>query len=160
MRLRSALLALSLAACGKSDPAAPAATGGALAAPAAPVAAPAPAAPASTAKAQAEIGKGLYAKICSDCHGDAGEGGAKSPALVGPNVLPLDPPPTARRRHVQFHTVDDVARFVQRSMPPKKAGSLSFGEAYSIVAWVLGENGFDLGGPPLDEKTAPTITLH
>src|SRR4051812_12745056 len=70
----------------------------------------APAAPA-TADQAAQGGK-LFAKHCSKCHGDAGQGTKKAPAVVGKDALPLDPPATAKVRKTQFHTAQDVAQFV------------------------------------------------
>jgi len=50
-----------------------------------------------TADQQTARGGELYGKNCAGCHGDAGQGGAKAPPLVGGQALPLEPRPGAKR---------------------------------------------------------------
>ncbi len=91
---------------------------------------------------QALAGKDLFMRYCAHCHGGSGEGG-DAPRLVGLDrgALPLEPPATARLRSVEFRTAGDVVRFASTNMPIDAPGSLSLDEYYSVVAFLLDENG-------------------
>jgi cytochrome c len=110
--------------------------------------------------AQAEEGGKLYAKHCAKCHGDAGQGTNKAPAVVGKMALPLDPPTTSKKRKEKFHTAMDVAGFVVKNMPGGKPGSLSADEYFKILAFDLKANGVDVSGKTIDGETAKAIVLH
>jgi mono/diheme cytochrome c family protein len=120
---------------------------------------PAAAAPASFAD-QVAAGQTLYAQSCASCHGDAGQGTAKAPRVVGlkEGALPLDPPAERQLRKGQFVTVADVAKFVVENMPPKKAGTLTNDQYLAILAFDLKANGVDLPSP-LTMDLAPTLTI-
>jgi cytochrome c len=120
----------------------------------------APVAARADGTAQAEEGAKLYAKHCSKCHGDAGQGTNKAPALVGKLALPLDPPPGAKKRKEQFHTAMDVAAFVVKNMPANKPGSLTPDEYFKILAFDLKANGVDVSKKTIDSETAKAIVLH
>jgi len=107
----------------------------------------------------AEGGK-LFAKHCSKCHGDAGQGTKKAPPVVGKDALPLDPPAHAKVRKGQFHTAQDVAAFVAAKMPANKPGSLSVDQYYAILAFDLKANGVDVSNKKIDPTTAAEIKLH
>jgi cytochrome c len=109
---------------------------------------------------QAAEGGKLYDEHCASCHGDAGEGTKKAPPVVGKGALPLDPPAAAKVRKVQFHTAQDVARFVAAKMPAKKPGSLTAEQYYAILAFDLKANGVDVSAKKIDPKTAAAIKLH
>ena len=91
--------------------------------------------PAAAAAEQAERGGKLYAKHCASCHGDAGQGTAKAPPVVGKDALPKDPRPTQKVRKVPFRTAKDVADFVVANMPGNKPGSLKADEYFAILAF-------------------------
>lgn len=123
-------------------------------------AAPAPAQDAAAAAAeQVTKGGALYGKHCARCHGDAGQGTKKAPAVVGATALPLDPRPGAKVRKTQFKTAKDVADFVVANMPGDKPGSLKADEYFAILAFDLKANGVDLK-QPVDAAAAAAITLH
>jgi cytochrome c len=109
---------------------------------------------------QVEEGGKLYKKHCSKCHGDAGQGTNKGPAVVGKNALPLEPPTTAKVRKTEFHTAQDVAAFVAAKMPANKPGSLKVEEYYDILAFDLKANGVDVSGKTIDATSAAAIKLH
>jgi len=114
-----------------------------------------------TARAdQADDGGKLYGKYCAKCHGDAGQGTAKAPAVVGKTALPLDPPTGAKVRKTQFHTAQDVAAFVAAKMPANKPGSLTIEQYYAILAFDLKANGVDVSHQKIDPTTAAAIKLH
>ena len=117
------------------------------------------AAPAFADEAQIAEGQKLFGKYCASCHGDAGQGGKKSPPVVGKDALPLDPPAGAKVRKTQFHTAKDVADFVVKNMPAKKPGSLKPDEYWAILAFDLKANGVDVKGK-VDEAAAAKVVLH
>jgi cytochrome c len=109
---------------------------------------------------QASRGATLYAANCASCHGDGGEGSAKSPPVVGKDALPLDPRPTQKYRKEQFHTALDVAQFVVKTMPPGDAAKLKESEYWDILAFDLKANGVDVKGKHIDATSAANIKLH
>ncbi len=174
---RTTLLALLFAAaCGgkKPAPAQPEAAEPAAPAEPAPAAEPAavaePAAPApaddgvlaqAALTEQYELGKQVYAeKKCASCHGDHGEGGKKSPAVIGDKALPEQAPKgTKLRKGVAFKTAKDVLDFVKAKMPIKEPGTLSDDEAAAVTAWMLSESKVNLD-KKLDADNAASIQLR
>lgn len=176
---RTALLALLFAAaCGGKNPApaqpeaaepaapaepAPAAEPAAVTEPAAP--APAPADDGVLAQAalteQYELGKQIYAeKKCDSCHGGHGEGGKKSPAVIGETALPEQAPKgTKLRKGIAFKTAKDVLDFVKAKMPIKKPGTLTDDEAAAVTAWMLSESKVNIERK-LDADNAASIQLR
>ncbi|HZO14521.1 MAG TPA: cytochrome c [Polyangiaceae bacterium] len=120
---------------------------------------PEPAGP-SAFEQQATEGAGLYKEHCASCHGASGEG-VKAPKVVGlkEGALPLDPPKTAKMRKTKFKTVADIADFVVKNMPPKKAGSLTNDQYLAILAFDLKANGIDLKDKKLDMELAKTLDV-
>lgn len=114
---------------------------------------------AAAAAEQAKQGGVLFGKHCARCHGDAGQGTNKAPAVVGAGALPLDPRPGAKVRKTQFKTAKDVADFVVANMPGDKPGSLKAEEYFAILAFDLKANGVALE-QPVDGAGAAAITLH
>jgi len=115
---------------------------------------------AGTGTEQATRGAELYGKHCASCHGKSGEGTKKAPPVVGKEALPLDPRPTAKVRKEQFHTAQDVAKFVATKMPGDKPGSLTADQYYDILAFDLKANGVDVSKKKIDPTTAAEIKLH
>ena len=109
---------------------------------------------------QVTEGQQLYGKYCANCHGDAGQGGKKAPPVVGKDALPLNPPPHAKYRKVQFHTAGDVLAWVQKNMPAKKPGSLKPDQYDAIIAFDLKANGVDVSKTHIDPASAAKIVLH
>jgi cytochrome c len=103
----------------------------------------------------------LYGEHCAKCHGDAGQGTSKAPAVVGvaKGALPLDPRPDSKR-DVKFHTAADIGGWVAKNMPADKPGSLSLDEYVAILAFDLHANGVDLGSEPFTLDRAATFTIH
>ncbi|HKE14194.1 MAG TPA: cytochrome c [Kofleriaceae bacterium] len=158
MRACFFVLFSSLVACGGSsapepvEPAAPAQPEAAATPPAGDQAA----AP-QTVEEQAARGAQLYGQHCAKCHGDAGQG-AKAPALVGKEALPLDPR-KGQKRDVQFKTAMDVFTWVKGHMPPDAPGSLADDEYVAILSFDLKANGVKLERP-LDGEQAAQLNLH
>jgi cytochrome c len=113
---------------------------------------------AGTVTAQIEQGKQLYVEKCARCHGDAGQGSAKAPPVVGKDAFPEKPRPGAKR-DVDFHTAADVFAFASKTMPGGAPGSLSTEQYLAIFAFDLTANGVQLD-KPLDAAAAQAIVLH
>lgn len=110
---------------------------------------------------QAEKGRRIFADSCSRCHGDQGEGTKKAPRLIGLNegALPLNPPKDGKERRGQFHTAQDVGMYALKFMPPLETGSLTEDAYWRVTAYLLQQNGVDVGNQPLDRSVARTIQL-
>lgn len=119
---------------------------------------PPAAVPTASVTAQIEQGKQLYVDKCAKCHGDAGQGTAKGPVVVGKDAFPLDPRPGAKR-DAKFHTAADVFAWATRAMPADDPASLTPAEYLAIFAFDLTANGVQLTRP-LDAATAQAIVLH
>jgi mono/diheme cytochrome c family protein len=152
----SAALAAAAACASTSNNAAPAAPAGEPA-PAAAAADNAP--PPQTFNEQVALGQTLYGRHCAECHGAGGQGDT-APRVVGlkEGALPLDPPAGREARKSKFVTVGDVATFVVANMPPKKAGSLTPEQYWSILAFDLHANGIDLPNK-LTPEVAASLTI-
>ncbi len=77
-------------------------------------------------------GKAVYAKRCSVCHGESGEG-RKDPAgnYIGPPVWGMH----SYAKGAGFHEVDLLAGFLKANMPLGKA-DLTDQEALDVAAWI------------------------
>ncbi|MEJ7596604.1 MAG: c-type cytochrome [Kofleriaceae bacterium] len=135
-----------IAACGGSDK--PATT------PTPATAAP----PADALAAQIERGGKLFGANCAKCHGDAGQGTAKGPPVVGKEAFPLKPREGAKR-DVEFRTAADVFTWTTVHMPGDAPGTLETDEYLAIFAFDLTANGVKLSAP-LDGPAAAAIVLH
>ncbi|TMQ11859.1 MAG: cytochrome c [Deltaproteobacteria bacterium] len=114
--------------------------------------------PAGTIEAQIEQGKQLYVARCAKCHGDAGQGSAKAPPVVGKGAFP-EKPREGAKRDVDFHTAADVFAWTSKHMPGDAPGSLSTDQYLAIFAFDLTANGIKLD-KPLDGPAAQAIVLH
>ena len=101
----------------------------------------------------------LYGEKCAKCHGDAGQGSDKAPAVVGEGALPKDPRPGAKRQ-VVFSTAYDIGAWVMEHMPADKPGSLAPEEYLAILAFDLKANGVELGSEPLTVEGLKSIVIH
>lgn len=110
--------------------------------------------------AEVSEGAALYVTNCAGCHGPAGRGTEKVPAVVGEGALPMNPGPKSQIRKTQFATAKDLFDFVRTTMPADKPGSLSDDTYYAIIAFDLKMNKVDLQGKKVDPTTVASIRLH
>lgn len=110
--------------------------------------------------AEVSEGAALYVTNCAGCHGPAGRGTEKAPAVVGEGALPRNPGPKSKIRKTQFVTAKDVFDFIRTTMPANDPGSLSDDTYYAILAFDLKMNQVDLQGKKVDPTTVSTIRLH
>jgi len=114
---------------------------------------------------QVDAGKKVWSeKGCAKCHGDKGEGNAKSktPPVMGDKALPekADPKMSKLRKKVVFKTAKDVNDFIKKNMPLKKPGSLSDDESLAVTAFILSENKAPGLDKKLDAENAASINIR
>lgn len=117
-----------------------------------------------TADAQIAHGVKIYTNNCASCHGDAGQGTADAPFLVGEGAFE------------DYHSALDVAVFVTKNMPPKKTKAVSTSERdffsvraqqpkladrdyWAVLAFALSANGVQLA-EPVGPHNASDIILN
>ncbi|MBI2390310.1 MAG: cytochrome c [Deltaproteobacteria bacterium] len=91
--------------------------------------------PPTSVDAQLAAGAQTFADKCAVCHGAAGEGGKKAPALIGPKALS------------DYKAAKDVFAYAKDNMPPDHPGSLGDQDYWNIVAFLLNKNGTTLSTP-------------
>ncbi len=101
-------------------------------------------------------GKDLYAQQCAACHGQNGEGGAGTPALVGGSTTASPPLMTVGSYWPYASTVYD---YIRRAMPPTAPKSLSDTQVYQVVAYILHLNGLIEEDFVLDSASLPQIDM-
>ena len=111
----------------------------------------------------AAAGVVLYVQKCAMCHGPKGEGIDKSPRLIGrapPSgfVFATDAkaPKTIGNYWPYATTLYD---YMHRAMPLNAPGSLTPDETYSLVAYLLSENGIVPANTVIDAKSLPAIPM-
>lgn len=108
-------------------------------------------------------GSALYAAKCAMCHGARGQGQGPYPKLIGRVpaagfTFAADgaAPKTIGNYWPYATTVYD---YVHRAMPFNAPGSLTPNETYSLVAYLLSENGVVTPGSVLDATTLPRVKM-
>jgi S-disulfanyl-L-cysteine oxidoreductase SoxD len=117
-------------------------------------------------KAEGSIawGNELYDAQCAMCHGDFGAGGQGGyPALSGGDIdsltnqlqnpadaVPNEEPPS-RKIGSYWPYASTLFWYIQDAMPFPHPKSLTNSETYAISAYLLMENGVEVGGEELDE---------
>ena len=109
-------------------------------------------------------GNELYDAQCAMCHGDFGAGGQGGyPALSGGDInsltnqlqnpadaVPNEEPPS-RKIGSYWPYASTLFWYIQDAMPFPHPKSLSNSETYAISAYLLMENGVEVGGEEMDE---------
>jgi mono/diheme cytochrome c family protein len=109
-----------------------------------------------------ERGVTVYAQQCASCHGAKGEGIAPNPRLVG--TEPRDftfarNPALAKTIGNYWPYATTLYDYVNRAMPFATPGSLSPDDVYSVVAYLLVENGIIDRTVALDARTLPAVRM-
>ncbi|MBI3049754.1 MAG: c-type cytochrome [Acidobacteria bacterium] len=118
----------------------------------------------------AREGAQVYARHCAACHGAKGEGGSAD-SLVGPEPKGMAPFGPAYeqwrsgRPDVSF-TIGNywpyattIFDYVRRAMPPPAPESLTADETYSVVAWLLAQNGIIGEDTVMSAETLPKVVM-
>jgi mono/diheme cytochrome c family protein len=111
----------------------------------------------------AATGATVYASKCAACHGPHGEGIDKNPKLIG-NQPPagftfandVKAPKTIGNYWPYATTLYD---YIHRAMPLNAPGSLTPDEIYSVVAYLLAENGVVPATTVIDAKSLPQVKM-
>ncbi len=96
---------------------------------------------------QATAGRGVYEASCSSCHMSGLQGRGEAPQLAGSEFMSLWGDRPAR----------DLVAFIQGSMPPLNAGSISAADYLNVTAFLLQANGAIAGNQPLSATSAFTV---
>lgn len=111
----------------------------------------------------AAVGAGLFAQKCAFCHGPHGEGLGPYPQLIGRTpgagfvfASDVKAPKTIGNYWPYATTVYD---YVHRAMPFNAPGSLTPDETYSVVAYLLSENGVIAPTAIMDAKSLPAVRM-
>lgn len=107
-------------------------------------------------------GADLYQRRCAACHGARGEGLPPNPRLIGREpadfTFGLDPkaPRTIGNYWPYATTLYD---YINRAMPFDAPGSLTPADVYSVVAFLLAENGIVDTTAVIDARTLPAVRM-
>lgn len=109
------------------------------------------------------LGATIFAQRCAVCHGPRGEGMATFPRLIGGE--PRDSFPFARDLKY-VHTIGNywpyattLYDYINRAMPLTAPGSLKPDELYSVIDYLLVENGVIAKDAVLDRRTLPQVRM-
>jgi cytochrome c len=80
-------------------------------------------------------GKEIYAKRCSKCHGDSGQGGDSVPLVGGRGTLNTSKPLKTVESYWPYATT--LFDYINRAMPFKSPGMLATNQVYDVTAYVL-----------------------
>ena len=119
MRRFLALLPLLVVACASAPRAAP-------------KPAPAGAAPQGL-DAQIAAGEKSYQDACATCHGKAGKGGNRAPAVIGKKALGKN--------------AKETFGYIKDNMPPEGPGTLTEQDYLNITAWLVKQDGWTVTDP-------------
>lgn len=107
-------------------------------------------------------GAAVFARQCAACHGARGEGMGPYPRLIsGPRAafdFANDPaiPKTVGNYWPYATTLYD---YIHRAMPLTAPGSLPTDDIYSVIAYLLAENGVVDKRTVIDARSLPNVTM-
>lgn len=105
----------------------------------------------------AKQGAALFAARCSACHGSTGKEGPMDRLVGGVGTLATQHPIKTIGSFWPYATT--LYDYVHRAMPFTAPQSLSPGEIYAIVAWLLYQNGIIAEDTVLDAQSLPNISM-
>jgi len=105
----------------------------------------------------AKKGAAIFATHCASCHGPTGKEGPMGPLVGGTGTLGSQNPVKTIGSYWPYATT--VYDYVHRAMPFLAPQSLSPEEVYSVVAWLLYQNGIIAEDTILDARSLPGIIM-
>ena len=99
----------------------------------------------------------LYAAKCAACHGPTGTEGPKDRLVGGQGSLATEHPIKTIGSYWPYATT--LYDYIFRAMPFTAPQSLTPDEVYSLVAWLLHQNGIISKDAVMDARTLPTIRM-
>jgi cytochrome c len=91
------------------------------------------------------------------CHGATGTEGPQDRLVGGRNTLATEKPVKTVGSYWPYATT--LYDYIQRAMPFNAPQSLSSDEIYSVIAWLLYQNGIVEEGTIIDARTLPAVTM-
>lgn len=107
-------------------------------------------------------GADVYRRRCAACHGARGEGVPPNPRLIGrePADFRFGRDPTAPRTIGNYWPyATTLYDYINRAMPFDAPGSLPPADVYSVVAFLLAENGIVDSGAVINARTLPAVRM-
>jgi len=105
----------------------------------------------------AKKGAAIFAARCASCHGPTGQEGPMDRLVGGAGTLGSQTPVKTIGSYWPYATT--VYDYVHRAMPFPAPQSLSPEEVYSLVAWLLYQNGIVAEDTVLDAHSLPAIVM-
>ena len=102
-------------------------------------------------------GAAIYATTCAACHGPTGTEGPKDRLVGGHGSLATDQPVKTVGSFWPYATT--LYDYIHRAMPLTVPQSLTPEEVYSIVAWLLHQNGIVPKDAVMDARTLPSVRM-
>jgi mono/diheme cytochrome c family protein len=104
----------------------------------------------------------VYAQQCASCHGAKGEGIAPSPKLVAAEPRDFSfaaDPNLAKTIGNYWPYATTLYDYINRAMPFQAPGSLPPSDVYSVVAFLLTENGIVDKNTVIDARSLPRVRM-
>ncbi|MGK2963057.1 MAG: c-type cytochrome [Gemmatimonadaceae bacterium] len=105
----------------------------------------------------------VYARQCAACHGVAGEGVGPYPRLIGvehQNDFAFgDDPKYVKTIGNYWPHATTLYDYINRAMPHTAPLSLPPDEVYSVVAFLLAQNGIIAADAVIDRETLPRVRM-
>lgn len=102
-------------------------------------------------------GAAIFVAKCAACHGATGTEGPKDRLVGGRNTLATEKPIRTVGSYWPYATT--LYDYIHRAMPFNAPQSLSPDEIYSVIAWLLFQNGIVEEGMVIDAKSLPAIAM-
>lgn len=99
----------------------------------------------------------VYAAKCAACHGATGKEGPQDRLVGGRETLASANPVKTIGSYWPYATT--LYDYIRRAMPFNAPQSLSADEVYSVVAWLLHQNGIIAEEMVIDARTLPEIRM-
>lgn len=107
-------------------------------------------------------GAEVFATQCASCHGTRGEGIAPYPALIGTEPSDFSfgtNPKLAKTIGNYWPYATTLFDYISRAMPFAAPGTLPPGDVYSVVAFLLAENGVIEKTAVMDRRTLSAVRM-
>ncbi|MBP8153751.1 MAG: cytochrome c [Nitrospira sp.] len=102
-------------------------------------------------------GAAIYSNKCSACHGPTGIEGPKDRLVGGQGSLTTDKPIKTIGSYWPYATT--LYDYIHRAMPFTAPQSLTPDEIYSVVAWLLHQDGIIPADAVIDAQTLPAVKM-
>ena len=109
-----------------------------------------------------EHGARVFAAQCAACHGPKGEGIAPNPRLIGPEPRDFSfgkDPALVKTVGNYWPYATTLYDYINRAMPFTAPGSLPPDDVYSVIAFLLAENGVVDRGATMDARSLPRVVM-